>query len=457
MATRKDSAATGRLHAVEAEDQAAVPPQNLDAEESVLGAIMLSERALAAAAGEVKPDDFYRLSHGLIFRAALELYGRGEPVDAITLTDYLERTKQLEEAGGRVKLHELAALVPATANVGHYARIVRQLARQRQLIVAGMEITQLGWEGGEIDQLLGESSRLLFNVTASSMAAGERSSAQLAEAAFARISLRSQTPGQLLGLPTSLKALDQILSGFKPGELILVAARPSLGKSAFVLSTLREVCLERQQGALLFTLEMSADEISERLLAADAAVDSQALRSGSLQPDDWARLAVAGERLTKAPLTVIDKSALTPAEIQFRVRQLQTAAPETRLVVIDYLQLLQLSSGENRNQALGTVSRSLKQLAREAQVAIVAVAQLNRASESRDSRRPQLSDLRDSGELEQDADIVLLLYRDDYYNPHSAKAGLAEVIVAKHRNGPTGTVVARFDKASGRFDDAQPR
>src|SRR3989440_403195 len=354
-------------------DSAPVPPQNLEAEESVLGAMMLSPGAIGAVSEILDAGDFYRESHAKIYRAALALYAKGEPVDAITLTDELEERSELEAVGGRVRLHELAALVPATANASHYARIVRETATLRGLIRAGGEISRLGWG---------------------------RPGAALALCMAANIAVRQNIP---VGM---------------------------------------------------FTLEMSKSEVTQRLMCSEAKVESQRLRTGKLAPDDWPRLTAACDKLAKAPIYVDDTGSINMMEIRSKSRRLKSRHPDLGLIVVDYLQLMSSAgSAENRVQEVSQISRSLKILARDLEVPIIALSQLSRAVEQRTDKRPILSDLRESGSIEQDADLVAFVYRDEYYNDESDQQGLAEVILAKHRNGPTDSIKLSFLKRYAKFSD----
>src|SRR5437762_5517979 len=434
---------------------APVPPQNLEAEESVLGAMMLSPGAIGAVSEVLDASDFYRESHGVIYRAALALYAKGEPVDAITLVDELEERGELEGAGGRVRIHELARLVPASANAGHYARIVREMATLRGLIRAGGEISILGWERpGETTDLVDRAEQIVFDLSQARVTSEFSHIEELLKDSFERITALYEAGADVTGTPAGFRDLDRLTSGFQPGNLIIVAARPSMGKSALALCMGANVAVRKSVPVALFTLEMSKAEVTQRLMCSEGKVESQRLRTGKLAVDDWPRLTAACDKLSKAPIYVDDTGSITMMEIRSKLRRLKMRQQELGLVIIDYLQLM--TSGttvENRVQEVSQISRALKVLARDLEVPIIALSQLSRAVEQRHDKRPILSDLRESGSIEQDADIVCFIYRDEYYNDESDQQGLAEVIVAKHRNGPTDTVKLSFLKRYTKFAD----
>jgi replicative DNA helicase len=434
---------------------APIPPQNLDAEESVLGAMMLSPGAIGAVSEILDAGDFYRESHGKIYRAALALYARGEPVDAITLVDELEQRGELEDAGGRSRVHELAALVPASANAGHYARIVREMATLRGLIRAGSEISQLGWERiGEPADLVDRAEQIVFDLSQSRVSTEFSHIETLLKESFERITALYEAGQEITGVPAGFRDVDKLTSGFQPGNLVIVAARPSMGKSAFGLCIAANIAIRHQVPIALFTLEMSKAEVTQRLMCSEAKVESQRLRSGKLAPDDWPRLTAACDKLAKAPIYVDDTGSITMMEIRSKARRLKSKEPTLGLIIVDYLQLMTSgASVENRVQEVSQISRNLKILARDLDVPILAMSQLSRAVEQRHDKRPILSDLRESGSIEQDADLVAFIYRDEYYNDDSPDQGLAEVILAKHRNGPTGIEKLSFLKRYAKFAD----
>jgi replicative DNA helicase len=435
-----------------------VPPQNLDAEESVLGAMMLSPGAIAAVSEVLAPDgrEFYRESHAKIYRGALALYAKGEPVDAITLVDELDERGELEDVGGKVRVHELAALVPASANAGHYAQIVKEAATLRGLIRVGGEIARLGWERpGETPELVDRAEQILFDL-AQEKATSEFSHIEtLLKESFERITQLYESGADVTGVPSGFRDLDRITSGFQEGNLIVMAARPSMGKSALGLGVAANLAVRKSIPVALFTLEMSKAEVTQRLMCSEAKVESQRLRTGKLSADDWPRLTASCDKLAKAPIYVDDTGSITMMEIRSKARRLKAKHPDLGLIIVDYLQLMTSgTTAENRVQEVSQISRSLKVLARDLDVPIVALSQLSRAVEQRHDKRPILSDLRESGSIEQDADIVMFIYRDEYYSgEESDQQGLAEVIVAKHRNGPTDTVKLSFLKRYAKFSD----
>ena len=435
---------------------APIPPQNLDAEESVLGAMMLSSGAIGAVSEFVDAADFYRESHGHIYRAVLGLYARGEPVDAITVVDELDRLGHLEEVGGQERVTELAALVPAASNAAHYARIVHEMATLRGLIRAGNDIARLGFDRpGETVELVDRAEQIVFELSQQRVSGEFTHIDDLLKESFERITLLMEAGTDITGTPSGFRDLDRLTSGFQPGNLVIVAARPSMGKSALALCMAANVSVRHEQPVALFTLEMSKAEVTQRLMCAEGKVESQRLRTGKLATDDWPRLTAACSKLTKAPIYVDDTGSITMMEIRSKLRRLKMREPSLGLVIVDYLQLM--TSGttvENRVQEVSQISRALKVLARDLDVPIVALSQLSRAVEQRHDKRPILSDLRESGSIEQDADLVMFVYRDEYYNPEDTEsAGIAELILAKHRNGATGPEKLAFQKRYAKFAD----
>jgi len=434
---------------------APVPPQNLDAEESVLGAMMLSPGAIGAVSEALDAGDFYRESHAKIYRAALALYAKGEPVDAITLADELEERGDLEDVGGRMRVHELAALMPAASNAAQYAKIVREMATLRGLIRVGSEIARLGFDRpGETAELVDRAEQVLFDLSQSRVSQEFAHIELLLKESFERITQLYEEGADVTGVPSGYRDLDRITSGFQRGNLIIMAARPSMGKSALGLCMAANLAVRYDTPVGLFTLEMSKSEVTQRLMCSEAKVESQRLRNGKLAVDDWPRLTAACDKLAKAPIYVDDTGSISMMEIRSKARRLKSQNPSLGLLVIDYLQLMTSgTNAENRNQEVSQISRSLKVLARDLDVPILAMSQLSRAVEQRHDKRPILSDLRDSGSIEQDADIVMFIYRDEYYNEDSDQQGLAEVIVAKHRNGPTDAIKLSFLKRYAKFAD----
>jgi replicative DNA helicase len=435
---------------------APVPPQNLDAEESVLGAMMLSPGAIGAVSEIVDASDFYRESHGHIYRAMIGLYQRGEPVDAITVADELDRTGHLADVGNRERITEIAALVPAASNAAHYARIVHEMATLRGLIRAGNDIARLGFDRpGETVELVDRAEQIVFELSQQRVSSEFQHIDDLLKESFERITLLMEAGSDITGTPSGFRDLDRLTAGFQPGNLIIVAARPSMGKSALALGMAANIAVRHERPVALFTLEMSKSEVTQRLMCSEGKVESQRLRTGKLAADDWPRLTAACSKLTKAPIYVDDTGSITMMEIRSKLRRLKMREPNLSLVVVDYLQLM--TSGttvENRVQEVSQISRALKVLARDLEVPIVALSQLSRAVEQRHDKRPILSDLRESGSIEQDADLVMFVYRDEYYNPEdSESAGIAELILAKHRNGPTGVEKVAWQRRYAKFSD----
>jgi len=448
-----DSASVAQLAQVSS--TAPVPPQNLEAEESVLGAMMLSPGAIGAVSEILDAGDFYRESHAKIYRAAVGLYARGEPVDAITLVDELEERGELEDVGGRLRIHELAALVPAAANAAHYARIVREVATLRGLIRTGQEIARLGWERpGEVQDLVDRAEQILFDLSQDRVTTEFSHIESLLKDSFERITQLYEAGAEVTGVPSGFRELDRLTSGFQPGNLVIVAARPSMGKSALGLCMAANLAVREGIPVGIFTLEMSKAEVTQRLMCSEAKVESQRLRTGKLAVDDWPRLTSACDKLAKAPLYVDDTGSINLMEIRSKARRLKSREPNLGLILVDYLQLM-TSGGtpENRVQEVSQISRSLKVLARDLDVPIVAMSQLSRAVEQRHDKRPILSDLRESGSIEQDSDLVMFIYRDEYYNEDSDQQGIAEVHLAKHRNGPTDSIKLSFLKRYAKFSD----
>jgi replicative DNA helicase len=394
----------------EASLTAPVPPQNLDAEESVLGAMMLSPGAIGAVSEVLSASDFYRASHAAIYRAALELYARGEPVDAITLADELERRTELDDIGGRARVNELAALVPASSNAGHYARIVREMATLRGLVRAGQEIARLGLEreGMTAEELVDKAEQTVFDLSQERVAGEFTHIEDLLKDSFERITALYEAGADVTGMASGFKELDRLTSGFQPGNLIVVAARPSMGKSAFGLCVAANLAVRQNVPVALFTLEMSKMEVTQRLMCSEAKVESQRLRTGKLAQEDWPRLTASCDKLAKAPIYVDDTGSITLMEIRSKARRLKMREPSLGLIIIDYLQLMTSGvSAENRVQEVSQISRSLKVLARDLDVPIIAVSQLSRAVEQRHDKRPILSDLRESGCLTGDSRVYL--------------------------------------------------
>jgi replicative DNA helicase len=434
-----------------------IPPQNVEAEQSVLGAMLIEREAISKAAEFLRPQDFYREAHRLIYGAILQLYNRSEAVDLITLTEQLRREDQLEAVGGISYVTSLANSIPTAANVVYHAKIVEEKALLRSLINTATHIAGLGYEANEdVINILDQAERMILEVSNRKITGDFAPIKTVILEAFNKIEQLYASKGGVTGLPTGFKDLDRLTAGLQPSDLILVAARPSMGKTAFVLNVAQHVATREKRPVAFFSLEMSKEQLVQRMLCAEAQIDAQRLRIGELKDDDWKRLIQAADRLSAAPIFIDDTPGITVTEMRAKARRLKVEN-DLKLVVIDYLQLMQGSGGgsrsENRQQEISEISRSLKSLARELGVPVIALSQLSRSVESRTSKKPMLSDLRESGSLEQDADIVAFLYREDYYNPDTENKNITEVIIAKHRNGPVDTVNLYFHKQFTRFSD----
>lgn len=434
-----------------------VPPQNVEAEQSVLGAMLIEREAISRVAEILRPEDFYREAHRLIYNAIVELYNKNEAADLITITEQLKKADKLDAVGGISYISSLANSIPTAANVHYHAKIIEEKALLRQLINAATRIAGMGYEANnEIVAILDEAEKIILGVSNRKVTGTFSPVKNIIMEAFDKIEQLYASKGGITGLSTGFKDLDRLTAGLQPSDLILIAARPSMGKTAFVLNIARNVAVRDKRPVAFFSLEMSKEQLVQRLLCSEAPIDAQRLRIGDLKDDDWKRLVQAAEKLSSAPLYIDDTPGITVAEMRAKARRLKVEH-NLGLVVIDYLQLMSGQSGsgrsENRQQEISEISRSLKSLARELSVPVIALSQLSRGVESRQSKKPMLSDLRESGSLEQDADIVAFLYREDYYNPETESKNLAEVIIAKHRNGPVDTIVLNFQKQFTKFSD----
>ena len=433
-----------------------LPPQDLDAEQSLLGAMMLSEVAVDIATEIVRPNDFYREAHGVVFSAVQALYGKNAPVDQITVSDELATQGKLEDVGGTPFIYSLADAIPAVANVRRYAEIVHDLAVIRRLISAGMEIAQLGYErSGTAAELVDRAESIVFDVAQDRTQDGLTPIKGLLVEEFARIEKLAESGSDVTGVPTGLKSLDRLLSGFQASNLLILAARPGMGKTSLALGFARYVGVEANLPVAVFSLEMSRHEVTQRLMCAEALVDSQNLRTGRMRQEDWGRLVAACDRLSRAPIYIDDTAGVNVMEIRSKARRLKSQEKGLALIIVDYLQLMQGATvSESRVQEISHISRSLKLLARDLDVPVMALSQLSRAVESRQDKRPILSDLRESGSIEQDADVVMFIYRDEYYVKDSeTNKGIAELIVAKHRSGATDAVELAFRQKYTLFSD----
>ena len=419
-----------------------VPPHNSDAEASLLGAMLLSRDAIGPAVETLSGDQFYVPAHGYIFDAIASLYGAGEPADPVTVAEELSRSGLLEQIGGPQRLLELQTGTPASSNAARYARIVEEHALLRRLIGVAGDIVELGYSHPEdVVKTVDEAEAMMFQIAERRVVDSTKPIRELLDANLDRLEELYEQGNAITGLPTGYVDFDDLLSGLQPSNLVIVGARPSMGKTAFGLGMAASAALEAQRPVLFFSLEMGHLELTQRLLCSDARVDSQRMRNGTLSEDDWPKITRAVGKLGEAPIWIDDNPNLTVMEIRAKARRLKSRLGDLGLIVVDYLQLMSgRGNAENRQVEVSEMSRGLKILARELETPIVALSQLSRGLESRTDKRPMLADLRESGSIEQDADVVAFIYRDEVYNPESPDIGSAEIIVAKHRNGPTGTV-----------------
>ncbi len=432
-----------------------VPPHNLLAEQSLLGAMLLSRDAIAAAVESCAVDDFYKPAHGHIYEAICSLYGQGEPADPVTVADELSRAGLLEPIGGMPTLLSLQADTPATANAGRYGRIVEEHALLRRLIGVAGDIAEMGYSvPDDVAGVLDRAESLMFEVAERRVTDTLRPLQDLLAESLDRLEALFDRGEAITGVPTGYLDLDERLSGLQPSALIIVGARPAMGKTAFALGIAANAAMKARTPVLVFSLEMSHAEITQRLLVSEARVDANRIRNGRLIESDWPKINNAVGRLGEAPIHIDDDPNLTVMELRAKARRHKVRHGGLGLIIVDYLQLMSgRSSAENRQVEVSEISRGLKILARELEVPVVALSQLSRNLEMRADKRPQLSDLRESGSLEQDADVVMFLYRDEIYDPESADRGTAEVIVSKHRNGPTGSMKLAFLDHYTRFDN----
>lgn len=429
-----------------------VMPHNLDAEQSTLGGMLLSQEAVAEVYEVVRGSDFYSNRHEIIFNAIMHLFGRGEPTDVIAVTDELTKRGEVVKAGGPEYLHSLASYVPTAANASYYAKIVSEKAIMRRLIEAGTRIAQSGYDNlGEVDELVNKAQIEVFTVAGHMASDSYIGLNDSIEAAIHEIESAQRRGGELTGIPTGFTDLDTYTHGLHPGQLVIVAARPAVGKSTFALDLARNAAVKHKQPTIFFSLEMGRAEIAMRMLSAESSIYLQSMRKGTMSEADWSRLAAVRGKINDAPLYIDDSPNMTLVEIRAKCRRLAQQV-DLKMVVIDYLQLL--TSGkkvESRQQEVSEFSRALKLLAKELGIPVVALSQLNRQTEQSKDKRPEISHLRESGSLEQDADVVILLHREGIYEKDHPRAGEADIILAKQRNGPTGTVVVAFHGQYSRF------
>jgi len=431
---------------------ARVIPHNIEAEQSALGGMLLSQEAIADVLEVVTGSDFYAPKHELIFNAIIYLFGRGEPTDVIAVTDYLNKQGNLLKAGGADYLHSLSSFVPTAANAGYYAKIVSDKAILRRLIDAGTRIAQSGFESqGEVEDLVNQAQSEVFAVVSQTAKDDYVGLSESIDYAIRDIESAQNRGGEMTGIPTGFTNLDTYTHGLHPGQLVIVAARPSVGKSTFALDIARTAAIKNNQATIFFSLEMGRSEIAMRMLSAESGIYLQSMRKGTLTEGDWAKLAAVRGKINDAPLYIDDSPNMSLVEIRAKCRRLSQQV-DLKMVVIDYIQLM--TSGkkvESRQQEVSEFSRALKLLSKELGVPVVALSQLNRQAEQTKDKRPELSQLRESGSLEQDADVVILLHREGLFEKDHPRAGEADLILAKQRNGPTGTVTVAFQGQYSRF------
>ena len=437
-------------------------PQNIDAEEAILGAILVSPVCMNKVVEHIRPESFYKPAHRYVFEAMVQLYNSEDKIDIVSVSDVLNVNQKLELVGGRAFINDLSYKTITTTNVEYYAKIVQEKAIKRSLINAGSEIISTGYDLNPIEESLDIAEKLIYDIGAQKASQALIPIKDLVMSAYTTIEERYNNKGQLSGTPTSYYDLDAMTNGLQKSDLIILAARPAMGKTSFALNIAQNVALKANIPVAVFSLEMSKDQLTQRLLCAEAEVDTQRLKTGNMQAKDWEKLAGAMEKFHQCPATIYidDTAGVTITDLRAKCRRLAMAEKNLGLIVIDYLQLIEGTGREDRLQQISSISRGLKILAKELNIPIIALSQLSRAVEGRQDKRPQLSDLRDSGSIEQDADIVMFIYRDEYYKnaesdedevEKASNKGEAEIIIAKHRNGPVGTVKLLFQSNITKF------
>ena len=446
----------------QSEELTQLMPQNIDAEEAILGAILVSPTCMNKVVEHIRPESFYKPAHRYVYEAMLQLYNGEDKIDIVSVSDVLNINQKLELVGGRAFINDLSFKTITTANVEYYSRVVQEKAIKRSLINAGSEIISTGYDLNPIEDSLELAEKLIFDIASQKASKSLAPIKDLVYDTYAKIEERYNNKGQLTGTPTSFYELDTMTNGLQKSDLIILAARPAMGKTAFALNIAQNVALKSKIPVAIFSLEMSKEQLVQRLLCSEAEIDTQRLKTGNMQAKDWEKLAVAMNSYSEAPIYIDDTAGCTLTDIRAKCRRLAMAEKNLGLIVIDYLQLIEGSGREDRMQQISSISRGLKILAKELNVPIISLSQLSRAVESRPNKRPMLSDLRESGSIEQDADIVMFIYRDEYYQNQgggddedqaekASKKGEAEIIIAKHRNGSVGTVNLLFQGSITKF------
>ena len=442
------------------EDLAQLMPQNIDAEEAILGAILVSPTCMNKVVEHLHPESFYKPANRYVYEAMLQLYNGEDKIDIVSVSDVLNINQKLELVGGRAYINDLSYKTITTTNVEYYSKIVQEKAIKRSLINAGSEIINSGYDLNPIEESLEVAERLIFDIASQKASTALVPIKDLVYDSYAKIEERYNNKGTLTGTPTDYYDLDTMTNGLQKSDLIILAARPAMGKTSFALNIAQNVALKAKIPVAIFSLEMSKEQLVQRLLCAEAEVDTQRLKTGNMQAKDWEKLAVAMDKFSQAPIYIDDTAGVTITDLRAKCRRLAMTEKNLGLIVIDYLQLIEGTGREDRMQQISSISRGLKILAKELNVPIISLSQLSRAVESRTDKRPMLSDLRESGSIEQDADIVMFIYRDEYYKnanedeneaEKAANKGEAEIIIAKHRNGPVGTVKLLFQSNITKF------
>jgi replicative DNA helicase len=432
-------------------------PQNIEAECGVLGSIIIDPEAIVQVSDFLQPEDFYRDAHRTIYEVILHLYQSGSPADFITICDELERRNRLEDVGGASYITSLINQVPTSGNVEYYGHIVERTSTLRRLIHAAGQIAAVAYEEGDADVALDKAEQLIFGISQRHSRSDFSSMEEILADYMTKLEQLNARRGTIVGVPTGFTDLDRMTGGLQRSDLIVLAARPGVGKTSLALSLAHNTALKYKHSVAIFSLEMSKEQLAQRLLSMDAGIDQSRLRTGWIEEDEWERIVYASDKLAEANIWIDDTAGISTMEMRSKARRLQ-AEQGIDLIIVDYLQLMQASIGtrnENRVQEVSEISRSLKGLARELNVPVLALSQLSRSVESRQSKVPQLSDLRESGSIEQDSDIVMFIYRDDVYNQESESKNIANIIVAKHRNGPVGEVSLYFQASQTRFRDLE--
>lgn len=441
------------------EVNSALIPQNIEAEEAVLGAILVNPNTLTKVVEFLSPDSFYKPAHRYVYDAMLQLFNQNERIDIVSVSDVLNYNSKLELVGGRAFINDLSFKTITTANIEYYAKIVQEKAVKRGLINAGSEIVSFGYDLNPVNESLDSAEKLIFDIASKKATKDLSHVKDLVLQSYEKIEYRYNHRDELTGIPTAFYELDNMTSGLQKSDLIILAARPSMGKTAFALNIAQNVAVKAKVPVAIFSLEMSKEQLVQRMLCSESEVDTQRLRTGHMQSKDWEKLAAAMEEFSQAPIYIDDTAGCSLTDIRAKCRRLAMEEKNLGLIVIDYLQLMEGSAKEERIQQISSISRGLKTLARELDVPVIALSQLSRAVEQRKDRRPMLSDLRESGAIEQDADIVMFIYRDDYYSREegeeapkpTGKEGKSEIIIAKQRNGPVGSFELLFQANITKF------